>query len=438
MKTSTLIGAAALLVILIVASFFYFRDTDGPQILLTPDAGPVSANRVLELTVEDPGSGLKNLGVTLSQQGQSLPVLARTYERGTLIQNETFSLPKTEIKDGPIEIRVTTTDRSVFPFGAGNTSERSFTFNFDSKAPVISVLSTTHNLNRGGAGLIVYTLSEEAVKTGMTVGDWFFPGFKQKSGTYACLFAFPYNMATDEFTPKLMAVDQAGNQREAGFYYHANNRNYRNRKINVGEGFLEAKAPEFEDLAPQARTALEAFLEVNQQVRKQNRQKLHDFARQTSPTPLWEGAFVRQSQAATLAQFADDRSYYYQGKKVDQQTHLGIDLASVAQAPVEAANTGTVVFADYLGIYGQCVILDHGLGLQTLYGHLSRISVQAGDLVKKGQIVGNTGASGMAGGDHLHYGVILSGLPINPLEWWDGTWIKNNISGKLRLNPGSR
>ncbi|WP_239027828.1 M23 family metallopeptidase [Geomonas subterranea] len=96
-----------------------------------------------------------------------------------------------------------------------------------------------------------------------------------------------------------------------------------------------------------------------------------------------------------------------------------------------AANRGRVVWADDLGIYGQCVIIDHGLGLQTLYGHLSRIAVKEGEEVRKGDIIGDTGDTGLAGGDHLHFGVMISGQEVNPIEWWDPTWIRNNVTGKL-------
>ena len=136
---------------------------------------------------------------------------------------------------------------------------------------------------------------------------------------------------------------------------------------------------------------------------------------------------------APLGGFAQFRTYIYQGKEVDRQTHLGFDLASLAQADVPAANRGKVVFAGDFGIYGQCIIIDHGLGLQTIYGHLSRIGVKPGDNVEKGQIIGNTGATGMAGGDHLHFEMNISGVSVNPIEWWDSHWIKNNVTGKLEI-----
>ncbi|MEJ2201514.1 MAG: M23 family metallopeptidase, partial [Desulfuromonadaceae bacterium] len=340
-----------------------------------------------------------------------------------------------EIKNGPAQLRVVAVDQSLFPLGSGSTSEQTFSFEIDNRAPTISLLSRAHNLYRGGTGLVTYTLSEVVSRTGVQVGDRFFPGYQQPSGDYACLFAFPYDVKTKDFIPKVLAVDLAGNERQAGFYYHTNSKPFRQRDITINQQFLDAKMPPFADRFPEAGSPLEVFIRVNQTLRAQNRAFLGELSHKTSPTPLWSGAFLRQPQTATLSLFADARSYYYQGKKVDQQTHLGIDLASTAQAPLEAANHGTVVYADELGIYGQCVIIDHGLGLQTLYGHMSRINVNVGQEVQKGQIIGNSGATGLAGGDHLHFGVILSGLPVAPVEWWDGDWIKNNVTAKLEQRP---
>jgi murein DD-endopeptidase MepM/ murein hydrolase activator NlpD len=136
-------------------------------------------------------------------------------------------------------------------------------------------------------------------------------------------------------------------------------------------------------------------------------------------------------RTAPLGGFAQERTYIHQDKEVDRQTHLGFDLASLAHADVPAANRGKVIHAGDLGIYGQCIIIDHGLGLQSIYGHLSRIGVKQGDTVEKGQIIASSGATGMAGGDHLHFEVTISGQSVNPIEWWDAHWIKNNVAGKL-------
>jgi murein DD-endopeptidase MepM/ murein hydrolase activator NlpD len=131
-----------------------------------------------------------------------------------------------------------------------------------------------------------------------------------------------------------------------------------------------------------------------------------------------------------MARFGDKRTYIYQGRQVDQQVHLGEDLASLERSPVPAGNRGVVVLAEPLGIYGQTVILDHGLGVFSQYSHLSQIDVKNGDQVDKGAVVGRTGATGLAGGDHLHFSMILQGEFVDPVEWWDPHWHKDQLEGQ--------
>jgi len=111
--------------------------------------------------------------------------------------------------------------------------------------------------------------------------------------------------------------------------------------------------------------------------------------------------------------------------------HLGIDLASVSQSPVPAANRGKVVLTENIGIYGKTVIIDHGFGLFSMYSHLSGFGVQEGQIVDRGTIIGQTGTTGFAAGDHLHFGVLVHNTFVNPVEWWDASWIKNNITAKI-------
>jgi len=115
----------------------------------------------------------------------------------------------------------------------------------------------------------------------------------------------------------------------------------------------------------------------------------------------------------------------------DKQYHLGYDLAVTKRYPIEAANAGVVSYAGNLGIYGSTVIIDHGMGVSSLYGHMSSIGVKVGDVVKKKQVIGRTGITGLAAGDHLHYGVYIHGIAVRPVEWWDPKWIRDNVVLKL-------
>ena len=128
-----------------------------------------------------------------------------------------------------------------------------------------------------------------------------------------------------------------------------------------------------------------------------------------------------------MAKYGDERTYLYKGNKISKSAHLGYDLASYSKAPVEAANSGIVIFSADLSIYGSTVIIDHGLGLMSLYGHLSALTVEKGDRVKRGDMIGKTGATGLAGGDHLHFGRLRHGYEVSPVYWWDRNWIKIHI-----------
>ena len=178
-------------------------------------------------------------------------------------------------------------------------------------------------------------------------------------------------------------------------------------------------------------TPLENYLQINRDLRKSNDAFLQQLGQKSQEAFLWREPFLPMINTSIKANFAEARSYVYQGNTVDQQTHLGLDMASVHGDTVPASNDGVVIFAGYLGIYGNCVVIDHGYGLQTLYGHLSAVDVTQGQKVSRGQAVGRSGSTGLAGGDHLHFAILLHGLPVTPIEWFDRKWIHDRLKLKL-------
>jgi len=435
-KTFPILLAAVIILLAAGAGgFLIFKDTVPPTIVIGPDTKDVGKGTQLTITVTDPGSGLKSLEIIGLQGDKTIPLISKTYPSGVAKTDEVINLDKGQLKEGTFTIVVTAQDASLYPFGEAGLSKADKSYAFDATPPRIFVQSHTNNLNQGGSGLLVYALSEEAKRTGIRVGERFFPAYLQpNSGNkklYYCLFAIPWDTPPADFKPFIEASDKAGNSAKRSFNYHANARKFRRDRIGLSDSFMERTIPEFQGLIPTEGTPIDQYLYINNTMRKANRAKLVEFSRETSPTMLWSGTFKRLPNAANRARFADSRDYMYKGKKVDFQTHLGLDLASLKHAPVPAGNDGTIVYADFLGIYGNVVVIDHGLGLQTLYAHLSSISVQHGEMVGKGDIIGNTGTTGLAGGDHLHYGVTVAGVPVQPIEWWDGTWIKNNITSKI-------
>jgi murein DD-endopeptidase MepM/ murein hydrolase activator NlpD len=191
------------------------------------------------------------------------------------------------------------------------------------------------------------------------------------------------------------------------------------------------KVPELLPQRSAGQPLVEGFLVINRELRRQAEDAKRRIGATTADRPLWEGRFVQPRNTKVFANFAETRVYVFGGRQIDTQVHYGFDLASTRRSPVPAANTGTVVFAGPLTIYGNTVIVDHGLGLQTLYAHLSSVEVKVGDAVEKGQQLGRTGNTGLAIGDHLHFEVLVNGVSVTPLEWWDAKWIRDHIEKPL-------
>lgn len=414
-----------------VGGYLVFKDQKAPLITVTPGEGRINQNTVLDIALADPDSGLKNLTVLIRKNTNTTIIYQQEWTDRQAERKESISLANITLQEGAFELIVKATDASYAAFGKGNTSTREYSFRLDNTPPRVSIITMPPYVRRGGTGVISYSVSEEVAASGVKVGDVFFPGYRQANGNFLCFFAFPYYLTVAEYTPRLIAQDLAGNtyDRAAGVY--PIDRQFTTDRINLSDNFLDTKMPEFEQDFPGQMSNLERFLKVNREMRAANRAALISVGRQTAPEMLWSGTFLRLPNAANRAGFAEHRTYLYKGEVIDDQYHLGHDLASIRHAPVPSSNDGKVVFADNMGIYGLVVIVDHGLGLQSLYAHLSEIAVTPGQQVKRGTILGKTGLTGMAGGDHLHYGIIVSGIPVTPLEWFDSHWIKDNITDRL-------
>jgi murein DD-endopeptidase MepM/ murein hydrolase activator NlpD len=305
------------------------------------------------------------------------------------------------------------------------------------RPPSLSVDSDQHYLYLGMADLVTFSVSGSSTESGVRVGDqkfrsWPLPG--GKPGLFS-LFAFPWNTPPGT-EPLVYATNAAGNQVTGQMVIRFPKKEqpvYRTRDLEVDDHFLQKVITELDPNGsgdPVAR-----FLKVNGEMRRSNNQTLHDLRLKTEARFLWSEPFRQQRNSKVEAHFADVRNYMYQGKKIDQQVHLGYDLSITQHIGVEASNDGKVVYAAPLGIYGNCIVVDHGYGLQTIYGHMSEIAVHEGDLVKRGQVMGKSGMTGMAGGDHIHFSMQLDGVQIDPKEWWDAHWIKDHVAKRVDL-PG--
>jgi murein DD-endopeptidase MepM/ murein hydrolase activator NlpD len=427
---------AFLIVVAVLAgagTYVWHAEGEIPSARGLPEQESISPGTKMKVQVTDAKSGLRWVRVQAVQNGNVQVLAHQEFQEPVREWTRKVSLSQAGFDDGQVRIEVQARDRSWRNWLKGNLLQHSAAYELDSKPPRIVLESFRHNLRQGGSGAVAFRVSEPVQRAGVQIQDFFFPAYAQSGDLYLCFFSFPFSLSPDQGQLLATATDRAGNVQEAGFHHYVNPAGFDQSRLPVTDRFLQNVIVNFQDAFPSQESLLDVFLKVNQEMRADNRRQLQEIGRKTASSPLWSGRFLRQPNASREANFGTHRMYVYRGEVVDEQTHLGIDLASVARAQVPAANSGHVVYADWLGIYGQVVIIDHGLGLQSLYAHLSQIHVQQGDRVTKGQIIGRTGSTGLAGGDHLHFGMVISGVPVNPVEWWDASWLANNIFSKLNL-----
>ena len=397
--------------------------------------------------VSDPQSGLKWSRVELESNGQKTVLASEEYPaaswRKSTVLDTTLTVPvkaaELGLKEGPATLRVFADDYSWMRFVRTERPLLEQPITIDLTPPNVEVLSTQHYVKLGGTDFMVYKASPDTVRSGVQVGPYFFPG---TAGLYddpaisVAFFAVPQDLDA-KASPKAVAEDAAGNRREVSFHTVIKPRKFAERTLGLDDPFLERKVPEILAASglPNESDLVKGYLYINRTIRKKSEERIHEVTKTSAPRPLWDAAFLRQPNSAPLAGFGDRRSYNYKGNIIDTQTHLGYDLASLRQSPVTAAANGTVVFSDFLGIYGNAVIIDHGLGIFSLYGHLSAATVQPGQTVKRGDTIGRTGETGLAAGDHLHFSVMLYGVHVDPVEWWDGKWIQDHVTAKLDAYP---
>jgi murein DD-endopeptidase MepM/ murein hydrolase activator NlpD len=402
-----------------------------------------SGNR-LEIEAVDARSGLRSIEVALALPSGERALLHEEYP-GTLWRGGAKGSPRAvsvAVEAGSLGsdgaegvLRVTARDWSLRGLLSGNATQVEIPVRIDLSPPRISIETGLSYAQRGGAGVVVYSVSEPTERDGVRVGEAFFRGWPHE-GRRAAFYAVPTD-APSPPKPEVVAVDLAGNERAARWPLHVKERALPEATVNLPARFLEEKVP---DLARGAQVQtgdlVAAFQEVNTRVRGENERRIREIASRTAPERLWTGPFQQWANSQVTSRFAERRTYLVDGKGVSQATHFGYDLATTAGAPITAANSGRVLHAGELGIYGNCVIVDHGMGLVTLYGHLSSIEVGEGDAVARGAVLGRSGDTGLAGGDHLHFAILVGDAYVDPVEWWDEKWVREKIDAKLAPPTG--
>jgi len=444
----------ALLVLLALGagvSWYAAGHAPGPVVVIAAPQKAIGQSSELSVLIDTPDGRLKSLDVALDQGTTHLPVFSLATGAPQLLQEGAHRLRLSrpigkqqipQLVAGQARLTVTAS-RSVL-FGlreVATTAGRDLQVRLT--PPTVAALSSFQYINQGGSEMIIYRVSPADVASGVRVGEHEYPGFPASGAHIAgadpalrvAFFALLWNQ--DPSTPiSLYARDEVGNEAHASFEYRVFPKSFRESRIPIDDHFLAKVVPPILANSPELKVAdpsdlLAAFLRINNELRRENGATIAALGRATEPQILWQGPFRQLVNTAVEAGFADQRAYVYKGQVVDHQVHLGFDLASISGAPVLAANRGKVVYAGWLGIYGNCVILDHGMGVQSLYAHLSAIEVKVGDMVSENQHLGRTGSTGLAGGDHLHFTMLLGGNAVTPIDWWSAKWVADRIDRKL-------
>jgi murein DD-endopeptidase MepM/ murein hydrolase activator NlpD len=434
-RTKTFILVVLLLLLAVVGSVSYlgWRQSVPPPRVTSTTPRALGHRTALPITVEAAHGNVAGVEIRIVQGGKHAVVVKQDGALGPRVDvPSTLEIGNLGLREGPASIEVRARDDFWRPLTMPQRVVATWPVTIDLTPPKVEVLASTGYYSPGGVSLVAFRV-EGAVKSEVKVGDAVFPSFAigaPERGVRVALLALPYDYNGAALS--ISAVDEVGNSVKRGIPGELKARRFPHDRIEIRDGFLQAKVPELFPQHPPNAPLIDGFLVINREQRKQAEEEKRKLAGRTADKPLWEGAFVQPRNTKVFANFAETRIYTYQGREIDTQVHFGYDLASTKQSPVPATNKGTVVFAGSLSIYGNAVVVDHGLGLQTLYGHLSSLDVKVGDIVDKEQKLGHTGSTGLAIGDHLHYEVLVNGVSVTPLEWWDAKWIRDRINKPLK------
>jgi murein DD-endopeptidase MepM/ murein hydrolase activator NlpD len=444
-----------ILVLLVLAvivgggAWFWAGRSTGPTIAIKQPGQFVGQNSSFEMMVEAPDGKFSSVDVTVEQGGKTFTVFTLDQPQGNIKQESAEriyvmrpigkkALP--DLQAGPARIVVNASRPVLFGLRhVSSSTSHDVTVRLD--PPQVAVLSTFHYINHGGSEFVVYRATPADVESGVRVGNIEYRGYPASGigitsdpALRVAFFAllFDQDLNTDF---QVFARDPAGNEAFAELDHQVFAKPYSKSRIEIDDRFIGRVVPAIASHSPQEQIPTEdllsGFLKINGDLRRKNNQYVTDLAKNSAPEMLFKGAFQQLGNSQVEARFADTRTYVYKGKEIDRQVHLGFDLAVTANVPVVAAERGVIVHASDLGIYGNCVIIDHGLGVQSLYGHLSSIGVKVGDKIEKGAEIGRSGMTGLAGGDHLHFTMLVGGQQVTPVDWWSTQWFADRVHRKI-------
>lgn len=407
-----------------------FTDNEPPKISIK-DEIYWNQKSPIDLNITD-NSAVESLKISLSDANSTKIILDQSINEPKTRLELSLKLPKELIVDKNQIYKLTIEAKDFNIFG-GNKTVKSVNLIIDNKTPQIQIINQSYKITKGGSGVVVFRAVDENLNELYIQSDKhiFKPTKFIKDGYWASLVA--WDIQNPSFNAKIIAIDKAGNRAISNIGYYLQDRKYKESIITLSDKFLDGKidelanqyAPNYADLS-----RLDKFKFVNETLRESNENIIRKVT-SAVPEEIIESFYIEPfyplRNGAAVASFGDHRFFTYEGNRVSESWHMGLDLASTAMAVMATNNPAFVAFNELNGIYGENIILYHGFGLYTLYGHCNETSVKAGEHIGAKHIIGKTGTTGLALGDHLHFGVIIQGVEVRPEEWMDKKWLQDNI-----------
>ncbi len=442
-KRNSSLGVKLILALMVVAGIYVYSSSmferESPHITMQTN-GYWNLKNPLNIEIDD-ASGIKSYSVVL-----------KTKDEQSTLHNEQLIVPKKKIqlevepprsaygmKDKSIKVIVEANDTSKWNFLKGNKIVKEFELKIDKKRPELSILSHSYKITKGGSALVIFKVNDENLKDFYIETNFdkkFVPQPFYKEGYYISLLAWP--VTEQSFKATIVAHDYASNESKSYIPLYVQDKKYRVSNIKLSDNFLKGKISELAEEFIETQgisDPITQFKLINEDVRLKNEKLIHEITSKVSTEMISDfkiNEMYPLKNAQVVATFGDHRKYSYNDDYISESYHLGLDMASYAHAEIKPQNGGEVVYSDFNGIYGQMPLISHGLGLYTLYGHCSSVKVGVGDKVKESQSIANTGKSGYAMGDHLHFGVLVQGVEVRPAEWMDKEWMKLNIQDVIK------
>ncbi len=299
--------------------------------------------------------------------------------------------------------------------------------------PEIKILTHSPSINKGGSALVIFKASGNPIKElyiETSSKKQFQVAPFVKEGYFIGLIAWPFKV--NSFEAHIIAIDDKGERSQRMIPFVVKNRRYRVQRIKFAKR-LKQNVAQFSENFEELQKLSHATLQLqkmatvmksrdDQRISKVTSEVLEHQIDRFEISPFWPVKDVK-----IVDTFGSKVYFYGNNRRLAHYNHLGIDFVAAKGADIKASVAGKVVFAEFNGLYGNQLILSHGLGIYTAYANCSKLLVKKDSEVKKGDIVAKVGQSGFAAFPHLHFSVHVQGVAVRPREWMDRHWIEKNI-----------